>query len=182
MTSACSGLIKCFNVFHQLFCLVFGLAKFSVNLFNTSFFDLRISLVTRFLNCLYVSKWLILLYFLYLSYSLFFFLMTFLTCVVNQAGSVLRVFINLLGACLFARVVILSVVFPRKCWCLRFLKFASQFELDHLKMLGSYPYHIWIPCVCIKVLTVYETLKHRIQGNGTWCFAQEMVRQHRLII
>ena len=23
-----------------------------------------------------------------------------------------------------------------------FLKFASQFELDHLKWLGSYPYHI----------------------------------------
>ena len=41
-------LIKCFKVFHQSFCLVLGLAKFSVNLFNTSFLDLRISLVTKF--------------------------------------------------------------------------------------------------------------------------------------
>ena len=90
---------------------MFGLAKLSVNLFNTSFFHLRISLVTRFLNCLYVSKWLILLDFLYFLYSLFFFLMSFLTCVVSQAGSVLRVFINLLGTCLYARVVILSVIF-----------------------------------------------------------------------
>ena len=87
---------------------MFGLAKFSVNLFNTSFLDLRIYLVTKFLNCLYVSKWLILLDFLYLSYDHFFFLMSFLTCVVNQEGSVLRAFINLLGTCLFARVVILS--------------------------------------------------------------------------
>ena len=87
---------------------MFGLAKFSVNLFNTSCLDLRISLVTKFLNCLYVSKWLILLDFLYLSYNLFFFLMSFLTCV---AGSVLRAFINLLGTCLFVRVVILLVMF-----------------------------------------------------------------------
>ena len=86
---------------------MFGLAKFSVNLFNTSCLDLRISLVTKFLNCLYVSKWLILLDFLYLSYNLFFFLM----CIVNQAGSVLRAFINLLGTCLFVRVVILLVMF-----------------------------------------------------------------------
>ena len=32
--------------------------------------------------------------------------MSFLTCVVNQAGSVLRAFINLLRTCLFTRVVI----------------------------------------------------------------------------
>ena len=32
-------------------------------------------------------------------------------CVVNQAGSVLRAFINLLGTCLFVRVVILLVMF-----------------------------------------------------------------------
>ena len=89
---------------------MFRLAKFSVNLFSTSFLDLHIYLVTKFLNCLYVSKWLILLDFLYLSYNLFFFLMSFLTCVVNQAGSVSRAFINLLGTCLFARVVILSVM------------------------------------------------------------------------
>ena len=69
------------------------------------------SLVTKFLNCLYVSKWLILLDILYLSYSIFFFLMSFLTFVVNQAGSVLHAFINLLGTCLFARVFILSVIF-----------------------------------------------------------------------
>ena len=90
---------------------MFGLATFSVNLFNTSCLDLRISLVTKFLNCLYVSKWLILLDFLYLSYNLFFFLMSFLTCVVNQAGSVLRAFIILLGTCLFVRVVIFCDVF-----------------------------------------------------------------------
>ena len=47
------ALIKCFKVFHQSFCLVLGLAKFSVNLFNTSFLDLRMSLVTKFLNCLW---------------------------------------------------------------------------------------------------------------------------------
>ena len=88
-----------------------GLANFSVDLFNTSCLDLRISLVTRFLNCLYVSKWLILLDLLYLSYNLFFFLMSFLTFVVNPAGSVLRAFINLLGTCLFVRVVILVVMF-----------------------------------------------------------------------
>ena len=88
---------------------MFRLAKSSVNLFNTSCLDLRISLVTKFLNCLYVSKWLI--DFLYLSYNLFFFLMSFLTCVVYQAGSVLRAFINLLGTCLFVRVVILLVMF-----------------------------------------------------------------------
>ena len=93
---------------------MFRLAKFSVNLFNTSFLDLRISLVTKFSNCLYVSKWLILLDFLYLSFNFFFFLMSFLTCVVNQAGSVLRSFINLLGTCLFVRVVILLVMFFAK--------------------------------------------------------------------
>ena len=49
-----------------------------------------------------MSKLLLLLDFLYLSYSLFYFLMSFLTCVVNQVGSVLRAFINLLGTCLFA--------------------------------------------------------------------------------
>ena len=90
---------------------MFGLAKFSVNLYNTSCLDLRISLVTKFLDCLYVSKWTILLDFLYLSYNLFFFLMSFLTYVVNQAGSVLRAFINLLGTCFFVRVVILLVMF-----------------------------------------------------------------------
>ena len=94
-------------------CLVLGLAKFSVSSFNTSFLDLLISLVTKFVNCLYVSKWLILLDFLYLSYSHFFFLINYLTChsVVSQARSVLHAFINLLGTCLVARVVILSVMF-----------------------------------------------------------------------
>ena len=98
-----------FSTSYSVWCS--DLPNFQLTYLILLFFDLRISLVTRFLNCLYVSKWLILLDFLYLSYSLFFFLMSFLTCVVNQAGSVLRVFINLLGTCLFARVVILSVMF-----------------------------------------------------------------------
>ena len=57
-------------------------------------------------------------------------------------GLVLRAFINLLGTCLFARVVILSVMFSAQVLMISlFLKFASQFELDHLEMLGSCPYH-----------------------------------------
>ena len=67
-----SGLIKCFSVFHQSLGPVLVRFGFSVSLVVTCCFDLRISLVTSFLNRLYLSKWISVLDLLYLSYNLFF--------------------------------------------------------------------------------------------------------------
>ena len=68
-----------------------------------------------------------------MSYNIFFFLISFFTCVVNQAGSVLRAFINLLGTCSFARAVILSMMLSAKLMIFSLLRLVNQFELDHLK-------------------------------------------------
>ena len=108
MVLAWSDSIKCFSVFRHSFYLVLGFAKFSVSLFNISF------LFTNFHSFYFKKKtvyMLILQAFLYLLYSLLFFLTSFVERVVDQAGSVVRVFINLLGTCLLARVVILLVTF-----------------------------------------------------------------------
>ena len=98
----CSGFINCLSVLHQSFCPMLVSSNLVAKLFTSSDLDLRISLVTLFLTCLYMylSKSLILFVCLYLPYKRFFFRSNRLMLLLNHDGSDCLTFIILFGTCL----------------------------------------------------------------------------------